>query len=534
MRYHLLLVDDEIHAIEGLKADLDLDKLGISRLFVAHNVKQAKEWFETERIDIMLCDIEMPEGSGLELLSWVREAQYKTVTMFLTSHADFKYAKEALSLGSLDYLLKPVLSDHLEQAIRKAQKEIDRNSEIDKISQSHQLWKKHHSLIIERFWIDLINHSIPSNKLAIRTQIDHNQLPITEETVFLPVLISVQSWKKELNRRDEKIMEYALKNYAQEIIIQNDTNGLFFFIDRGMLLGVMTTGTSMELDSSWISKTFEQYIESCNHYFFCDVSCYIGQPVEAHQMADMVALLRQKDKNNVAFTNKLFFFDTEEELKQDIVMPKLNFWISILKTGDKEAVIQEVENFLGQLVQNQTIDVKLFRQFHQDFMQSLYFYLNVEGIQAHHLFGDEQSLLLSQKAGLSVRDMLNWTYHSVNKAMDHVKIVEQSDSVVQTVQRYIAQYIGQELSRESIAEMVFLNPDHLSRLFKKETGYSISDYILMERIKLSKELLTQTNIPISAIATSVGHTNFSHFAKIFKKYTGLGPTEYRNQYTNTD
>lgn len=534
MSYQILLVDDEIHAIEGLKADLDLEKLGISRLLVAHNVKQAKELFASERIDIMLCDIEMPQGSGLDLLSWVREGKFQTVTIFLTSHADFKYAKEALSLGSLDYLLKPVITESLEKSIRKAQMEIDRNSEIDKISHSHQLWMKHHLLIIERFWLDLINHSIPSNKLEIRTQIKHNQLPITEEMVFLPVLISVREWKKVLNRRDEKIMEYALKNYVQEMFMKNDTNGLFFFIDRGMQLGVMSAGGSIGFDLTWIAKSLEQYIESCNLYFFCNVSCYIGQPVEAHEMADMIALLKEKDQNNVASLNKVFFLDTEDDVNKNIAMPELNFWKSLLKTGKKELVIQEIENFFKQLTENQSIDVKLFRQFHQDFTQSLYSYLNVEAIQANQLFGDEKSILLSQQAGRSIRDLLNWANHTIDKAMDHTKIVKQSDSVVQNVQRYIAQCIDQELSRESIAEMVFLNPDHLSRLFKKETGYSISDYILLERIKLSKELLAQTTIPISSIAISVGHTNFSHFAKIFKKNVGLGPTEYRSQYTSAN
>lgn len=76
------------------------------------------------------------------------------------------------------------------------------------------------------------------------------------------------------------------------------------------------------------------------------------------------------------------------------------------------------------------------------------------------------------------------------------------------VTSYIALNIDQDLYREMIAEQVFLNPDHLTRLLKKETGHSISDYVIMERIKLAKELLTQTNIPISVIATSVGYTHF--------------------------
>lgn len=534
MSYNLLLVDDEVHAVEGVKADLDLKRLGIDRLFVAYNAKQAKEFFDRERIDIMLCDIEMPQGSGLDLLSWLRERKLSTEAIFLTSHADFKYAKEAMRLGSLDYLLKPILADDLEQVIRKAQQKIDRNSEIVKISQSHHLWMKHHSLIIERFWQDLINHTIPSTANAIQTQIEHHQLPITDDMVFLPVLVSVQRWNADLSLRDERILEYAIKNTAEELISGQDANGLFFYIDHGLLLGIMTTGTSLGIEHTQVEQACITYIETCNQYFYCDVSCYIGEAIQALQMADITEKLRQQDRKNVAFYNRVFFYDANKDSNLKFELPEIHFWQSLLKIGSKDTVIQEVEKLIDQLIEKQAIDLKVLNQLHQDLMQVLYSYLNNEGIQAHKLFGDEYSIELSEQASRSVRDLLDWVHHTVNKALKQAETVKESDSVVQIVQRYIAQNIDQDLSRESIAEMVYLNPDHLSRLFKKETGLSLSEYILTERIRIAKELLSQTDIPISSIASSVGHTNFSHFARIFRKHVGAGPSEYRQLLSRTD
>lgn len=530
MPYNLLIVDDEVHAIEGIKSDLDLNKLDISQLFTAYNAKQAKEIFDRENIDILLCDIEMPQGSGLELLKWVRDRRLNTVTIFLTNHADFKYAKEALRLGSLDYLLKPVLKADLENAIRNAQHVIDRNNEMNRISHIHQLWMKHQSLMIERFWFDLINHTIPSTPSAIREQIEQLQLPITDGMIFLPLLISVQGWHKALSCRDEKVLEYALKKSAEEMILGNHCNGIFLYLDRGVLLGIMAAGRNINWDYEQLEKTCSQYIESCNQYFYCDLSCYFGRPVEVHQMADMVAKLRAQDHNNVAFFNKVFVSDEAGSHDQTIELPDLNVWLSLLKTGTKESVIHEIKNFLDHLVQHQRIDARILHQIHHDLMQALYSFLNVKGIQAHQLFGDEESIRVSEKAGRSVRDLLEWVHHAVNKAVNQAEAVKESHTIIQTVKQYIANHIDEDLSRETIAQLVFLNPDHLSRLFKKETGHSISNYILMERINLAKELLAQTNIPISAIASSVGYTNFSHFARIFKKYTGVVPSEYRCRF----
>lgn len=529
MAYQMILVDDEILAIEGVKSDLDLQKLGISRLFTAYNVEQAKEIFDQEVIDIMLCDIEMPQETGLALLSWVREKYPNTVAIFLTSHADFKYAKEALRLGSLDFLLKPVMADDLEQVIRRAQDIIDQTSEISRSLQSHQLWMKHQSLIVERFWLDLINHTIPSNPMVIREQAERKRIPIIEDMIFLPVLISVQRWNKALDGRDKKIMEYALKNTAEEIISVDHSNGIFFYVDQGMLLGIFADSRNREWNISSLAAACSQFIESCNEYFYCDLSCYIGELVEAQAMAAMITKLREQDQNNVAFTNQVFTYAEGKHAEQKVKLPEINLWSSILKTGTREALIEEVDKYFHHIVENNVIDASLLHRFQQDFLQALYSYLNQRGIQAHQLFGDEESKGASAAAGRSVKDMLAWVRHAVNRAVDQAEAVEESTNIVETVKQYIAQNMDQDLSRESLASMVFLNRDHLTRIFKKETGFLISEYVLMERINLAKKLLSQTEIPISSIATSLGYSNFSHFAKMFKKVVEMGPSEYRMQ-----
>lgn len=529
MNYHLLIVDDEVLAIEGVKSDLDLTKLGISHLLTAINVRQAKEIFERERVDILLCDIEMPQGSGFDLLTWVRENYPNTATIFFTSHADFKYAKEALQLGSVDYLLKPVRVTDLENAIRKAQDIIHRNSEFHRNSKSHQLWLKHHSFIIERFWVDLINHSIPSQPAAIRDQVELHHIPITEESVFLPILISVQKWKKELNRRDEKILAYALKNSAEEMLIGDGSNGICFHLDRGMLLLIMVANRGTNWEYDYLYQACEQYIKSCNDYFYCDLSCYFGHAVEAYEMAGMVAELRSQDRNNVAFVNQVYLQTGNSNSKPHAKLPALGVVASLMKTATKDAVVHEVETILDILVNTEGINADILHQFNQNFTQVVYSFLNLKGIEANQLFGDEESRRIWESAGRSIMDMLTWVRHAVNKAMIHAEAIKETEKIVQIVKTFISHNLDQDMTREMIADQVFLHPDYLTRIFKKETGFVLSDYIVLEKVKVAKELLSHTERPVSSIASTLGYTNFSYFTKLFKKHVGLGPMEYRSQ-----
>lgn len=115
-----LLVDDEILAIEGTLSVINWEKLGIHTVFSANSFDEAKTVFETNGVDILICDIEMPQRSGIDLLHWVRENHSETEVIFLTAHADFKYAQQAIQLGCLDYLLKPIESEILEKILDKA------------------------------------------------------------------------------------------------------------------------------------------------------------------------------------------------------------------------------------------------------------------------------------------------------------------------------------------------------------------------------------------------------------------------------
>ncbi len=106
----------------------------------------------------------------------------------------------------------------------------------------------------------------------------------------------------------------------------------------------------------------------------------------------------------------------------------------------------------------------------------------------------------------------------------------QKNSIVHELQRYIQQNLNRKLTREELSEYVHLNESYLSRLFHKETGMSLSDYILQERMKLAKVLISESDMPIYGIANQLCYDNFSYFAKMFKKVYNLTPQEYRKKY----
>ena len=92
----VLVVDDQIHVVEGIVLGVRWDRLDVSKVFKAYNALEARAVMRDHRVDILLCDIEMPSESGLELLQWVREEKGETKCIFLTAHPEFEYALAAI------------------------------------------------------------------------------------------------------------------------------------------------------------------------------------------------------------------------------------------------------------------------------------------------------------------------------------------------------------------------------------------------------------------------------------------------------
>lgn len=116
----LLIVDDEMWAVQGILDGVNWDSLGFEEVLTAYSYAQAVDAMQVNFVDVMLCDIEMPDESGLELVAYVNGHSPGTACIILSCHDEFDYARQAVKLDCLDYVLKPVRYETLTEILRKA------------------------------------------------------------------------------------------------------------------------------------------------------------------------------------------------------------------------------------------------------------------------------------------------------------------------------------------------------------------------------------------------------------------------------
>lgn len=522
----VLVVDDEKFAVEGLIRYVDWVSLGVTRVLGAYSLREAEAVLLKEDFDVLLCDIEMPQGSGLDLVAWVSENRRGVDTVFLTCHADFGYAQTALRLGGFDYILKPVPYKKLEETLASLFAKRDREAALRDEALAGELWLRNRSALANAFWLGLASGSVSGSSSELFAAASESGVAIVRDSLLSPILFSVRGWTRALSARDSQLLETALRKCVEESCARSGEEARVLRLGEGKALGILAG----EVSSPARIRVFESVVAYCREHFYCELSCYIGRAVGLEGFRGAVDELRGLDANRFACRGEVAAADSLEDSGScEPRTPDVMLWAMMLASGNSEDVRREARAYIETMSRGGLWRGGALQSFKQDFSQAVYSILKSKRVPAHELFDDPRSLELERKAAESLSDLAAWVDHLLDGVGAKLDELEKSGSPLERAMRYIDRHIGGDLSCSLIAHEVSLNADYLSRIFKRERGMSVSEYIIGERMRVAADLVDKTDLPIGEIASRVGYTNFSHFSEIFKKTEGQSPSAYRTR-----
>ncbi|GKU23454.1 hypothetical protein CFB3_16770 [Clostridium folliculivorans] len=525
----LIIVEDDLLTAEVIRDSINWSMFGIHEVSMAHNVIGAQKLFEEKVPDIVICDIEMPKGTGIDLIKWARSNDYKSEFIFLTCHENFEFASTALDYNAISYITKPFNIDKTEMAILKAVEKIKKESYLHRYSEYGQHWVDNKRLMIENFCRELLFFSIPAEEEIVLEEILRRKIPLSIDASYYLVLISVVKSENQTIVLDDKTFEYALKKILSEVLIDEFDLGyaVHYVTERNHNVAIVIQD---KYSVEEIKEKCISLIEKYEKYLKCSATCYIGSKSTITLLGKNRVELEEIDQNNIIFRSKVFFQGEKNSLtlnaQYSIDTVLLN---SMLEKRDKLNIVNYIKKELELLVAKNNLDVSVMRSIHQDFMQIIYTFLYKREIQAHKLFSDKISQKLNFSADNSIFDMMKWVHFIITRTIDYAEEAEKSQSIIEKSKKYIHDNFNENITKNDVAAKVFLTPDYVAKLFKAEVGIAIKEYINQCRIERAKELLISTNTSISIIASEVGFDNFSYFSTIFKKLTGLSPYSYRKK-----
>lgn len=314
---NVLLVDDQREIVESLKRGIRWDTIPVEQAYTACSAKEAKLVLTNFHVDVLVSDIEMPEENGLSLCLWAKEHFPELECIFLTSHADFSYAKEAIRMGGFDYILQPVKYEEIEQVLRRVKGKISSKEQIRRLESTRKLVMQQRNTILDAI-LSQMDRGRPLEADQIYRHYGEMFRMEFENCRVIPVLIQILRWKRITREWEESLVRMTLGNIAEELFAeQNGKAGVACLNENcyWMFLCMEKDGIGEEL---WRRKLQEFYQFTEDHMDF-SVGIYPGEAREGFSCT--YGLLKRRAAANTGRKPGIFWEDQEQEKEETQTNP---------------------------------------------------------------------------------------------------------------------------------------------------------------------------------------------------------------------
>ncbi len=526
---NLLIVDDEYYSAQSTRKKVLENTDLFEDIHCAYSMKQALEYLEENEAAVIISDIEMPGGSGLSLLEEMRRRQKNTVCIFLTAFSKFEYVTTAMRLASIDYLLKPVDTDQLMASVNRAV-EIYRKQDADRQNREKAgYWQDSRHYLYEQLWEELAEGAVAGGEKDIRIALHTRNLEeeLAEQT-FLPLII--QCVMQDEQKLEKTLYHFTLKNIAREYFYEKQTLPAVVQYRKKGFLYFLPIPTSVGRDRILQKcresfQDFTVHFQNSFNYFLAKEPCRMDQFYQIFQ--DMLGFVQQ----NVTLENHVF--DLQETFRANYDTQEIHLPVEQYREYLRQNKTQELSRELPLFLQKMKMDGKgtdaSLKSFYYSFLQLCFSVMGEQNPEALSLFRTQVIDTSPETACASFYTLQGWALQTVEQYKSCMAAAANEENAVASVKRYIREHLSENMSRELLADTVYFTSDYLSHLFKKETGYSLTNYIIHERIERAKVLLAQNKLSIREVAAACGFDNVSYFSRQFRSMTGMTPREYRKQ-----
>lgn len=535
----IFLAESEETARCAMKEAVDWKNEGYVFSGAAGDGEEAYERILEKKPDVLITDADLPFIDGFELSRLVKEALPDIKIVILSNDEKFEYVRLAISMGVSDYLVKPVSPENLVSSLRGIKKKIQ--SEQEKQNQRPDEGKtvsESTSIKKMRLLNDLLYSTISEEEADRKAQ---DMGILLGKGVYRFLIFSVRKRSAEYNteNRMEEIGQ-RLEACAEDAFPKGAVcfrNGRDRWI---LLLRAETNEQSMEklgTLKTGLGKMMREYPEM--EYFG-------GVGYSAENISQLKDAFETAEK---AFSRR-FLEDSGQIIIEEEASLIQNKAFSTDNLDKLEYSRLLIERFL---VKGTPDDLDSFLDFYfgeipEDNFQSLLMrqYLAVDIFIAINTFCKKNGI---ERKSENYAEVFAEKIQNVHTVEDMRKVLQKvlSDTlarrdeisgskyahVIDWAERYVnTHYMSEDISLNSVAEYVNMNPSYFSSVFRKEKGITFVEYLTRVRLERAKELLLCSSLKISEIAYKVGYNDPQYFSHLFKKYNQCSPKDYRQQNKN--
>ncbi|SDN53579.1 two-component system, response regulator YesN [Paenibacillus sp. yr247] len=527
MKLKAILADDEPNILRNLQAVIPWDELEIDIVGTAKNGIEALELCGLHVPDLIMSDIRMPLMDGITFVQKLREINEECTVLMVTGYQDFEYARSLMRVGVSDYILKPINYEELENCIRKLANEI-RVMKLSK-QEEQQKWGKMKNLAYEKIMQDvLMNYTeITPNTLL---PIDNMDL---ETLTYLFAMIDVDNYsQKSLHwaEKERKLWNFAVRNVLQDSLTDEKLKFTVLQMREGeWCLLIQWDETDESMVQTKLSEIAVQLQNDVLQSVKLGISVgFFPVAVGLRQLSNAYRKLQRFMQLNLGKQESVLLYKESKEPAD--ANTSLWFLVEEIVTGLKQLNRLKTEDALNRLklLLEGLPDSSFARAYQMLHFLILHLLRELREMNTLNIQEEEQVWSLLDKSE-SIQHLIQVMVQLVALGLEGTNKKKNSELLMAAAKEYIRTHYSKDFGIEDIASSLGISSSYFSLLFKQHFGETFVEYVTKHRMELAKSMLLHSDKSITDIGKSVGYIERRYFTKVFQKFTGEIPSEYRDK-----
>ena len=305
------------------------------------------------------------------------------------------------------------------------------------------------------------------------------------------------------------------------------------WMDDGLFVMFLQNEAGEELDRGTVMTYLGIVRQYLSKYLDWQTSMYIGCAQALVNTPGLWVRLEEYRKENVSLFPGVFDLRDRATETGEHIVSGIQSLRPLLMDGCADLLEREGKRYLNALMKNKRASRKTLQTFYQEYLKLVYSVMWEKNWNAAELFQTNEEIEILNNAPTNITTMECFMHH-VSDYFNRRQSEHNAKNTVEIVCRYIMDHYGEPLTREELASYIHMNPDYLTRIFRKETGMTMKNYILKKRMEAAQMLLRSTKYRINEIAEMVGYSNYSYFTQNYHKEFGITPKQERDAHGTED
>lgn len=528
--YKIMIVDDEEEIRLGIIKRMDWKSFGFIVVGDAENGEEALEKAEKLEPDVIMTDIRMPFMDGLELGNKLASILPSTKIIVFSGYDDFEYAKQAIRINVIEYLLKPINSAQLAEVLRnlkvRLDKEYDEKRNIDILKQ-HYLESL--PMIREQFFIGTIEGRVKANdwnselkKLCVEFSGKHLVVGLiklddedrSDEDFVKEKSLLLISIKKIVDENMNKFCRFVSLLYVDKVVVianfhnKSDINKVINGLNevckifyRIMNMNIAAGIGDLALNPSELYRSYRTAEDALEY----SVILGSGHAIYINDVEHTTSIQLQLNENK------------EREL------------LNTVKVSSKEE-IRSVIDELFKDIESIVLPFNQYRIYFMEIMTAMLKLVQIYNLDLDDIFGEGFNFYKSLEKINSIDKIKEWFTDKAIAINSGIKKnrMRSSSLIVENAKEYIRKnYMDHDISVEKLCDSIHVSPTYFSTIFKKETDMNFVSFLTEVRLEEAVKLLNTTADKTYIIANKIGYEEANYFSYVFKKKFGVSPSKYR-------